>query len=175
LSLALSTNGNVNRPITLQWLPSTDLLFSFQIPTSHPSAPSSRLHIYSRTSIPFAPNMNGSSAEAGPSTPRQPTASSVIHANGHSANGVNVNGNDNGASSANVVAGNSTQKPDEAENVNLETLFAARREEEMTRRDRSLAEFLVLLDGYKPLVSNFRYSNLGILGSFCSQSKHTLT
>ncbi|KAL7421039.1 hypothetical protein Q5752_003923 [Cryptotrichosporon argae] len=30
--------------------------------------------------------------------------------------------------------------------------FAARREEELARRDRSLAEFLVMLDGYKPLI-----------------------
>lgn len=30
--------------------------------------------------------------------------------------------------------------------------FAARRAEETARRDRSLAEFLVMLDGYKPLV-----------------------
>lgn len=35
----------------------------------------------------------------------------------------------------------------------LSDLFAARREEEIARRDRSLAEFLVMLDGYKPLVS----------------------
>ncbi|GMK56032.1 hypothetical protein CspeluHIS016_0210880 [Cutaneotrichosporon spelunceum] len=31
-------------------------------------------------------------------------------------------------------------------------IFAARREEENARRDRSLAEFLVMLDGYKPLI-----------------------
>lgn len=35
----------------------------------------------------------------------------------------------------------------------LSKIYAARREEEMARRDRSLAEFLVMLDGYKPLVS----------------------
>lgn len=34
----------------------------------------------------------------------------------------------------------------------LNQMYAARREEEMARRDRSLAEFLVMLDGYKPLV-----------------------
>lgn len=34
----------------------------------------------------------------------------------------------------------------------LNQLFAARREEELARRDRSLAEFMVMLDGYKPLV-----------------------
>lgn len=32
-------------------------------------------------------------------------------------------------------------------------MFAARREEELARRDRSLAEFLLMLDGYEPLVS----------------------
>lgn len=36
----------------------------------------------------------------------------------------------------------------------LNRIFSARREEEMARRDRSLAEFLVMLDGYKPLVRN---------------------
>lgn len=34
----------------------------------------------------------------------------------------------------------------------LNKIFTARREEEMARRDRSLAELLVMLDGYKPLV-----------------------
>lgn len=35
----------------------------------------------------------------------------------------------------------------------LSSIFTARREEEIARKDRSLAEFLVMLDGYKPLVS----------------------
>lgn len=43
------------------------------------------------------------------------------------------------------------EKKDEDEDMSA--LFAQRREEEMARRDRSLAEFLVMLDGYKPLVS----------------------
>jgi transcription initiation factor TFIID subunit 10 len=34
----------------------------------------------------------------------------------------------------------------------LNKLFTAKREEDMARRDRTLAEFLVMLDGYKPLV-----------------------
>ena len=38
--------------------------------------------------------------------------------------------------------------------------FMARREEEIARRDRSLAEFLVMLDGYKPLVSRARSAEL---------------
>lgn len=37
--------------------------------------------------------------------------------------------------------------------VDMSALFAQKREEELARRDRSLAEFLVMLDGYKPLVS----------------------
>lgn len=42
-------------------------------------------------------------------------------------------------------------KPGETEQ-DIEHAFAARREEEMARRDRSLTELLVMLDGYKPLV-----------------------
>jgi hypothetical protein len=41
------------------------------------------------------------------------------------------------------------QEPTEEE---LARLFTAKREEDMARRDRTLAEFLVMLDGYKPLV-----------------------
>ncbi|WVQ93048.1 hypothetical protein IAU59_000112 [Kwoniella sp. CBS 9459] len=41
---------------------------------------------------------------------------------------------------------------EEDSKMNLSELFAAKREEEMDRRDRSLAEFLVMLDGYKPLI-----------------------
>ncbi|OCF40581.1 hypothetical protein I317_05591 [Kwoniella heveanensis CBS 569] len=42
--------------------------------------------------------------------------------------------------------------------MNLSELFAAKREEEIARRDRSLAEFLVMLDGYKPLVSDKHFN-----------------
>ncbi|WVF65378.1 hypothetical protein IAT40_000105 [Kwoniella sp. CBS 6097] len=41
---------------------------------------------------------------------------------------------------------------DEEPGLNLSELFAAKRDEETARRDRSLAEFLVMLDGYKPLI-----------------------
>ncbi|KAI9636928.1 transcription initiation factor TFIID 23-30kDa subunit-domain-containing protein [Dioszegia hungarica] len=34
----------------------------------------------------------------------------------------------------------------------MNQLYQARRDEEAARRDRSLAEFLVMLDGYKPLI-----------------------
>jgi transcription initiation factor TFIID subunit 10 len=37
--------------------------------------------------------------------------------------------------------------------ADMSLLFTAKREEELARRDRSLAEFLVMLDGYKPVVS----------------------
>ena len=37
--------------------------------------------------------------------------------------------------------------------ADMSQLFVAKREEEMARRDRSLAEFLVMLDGYQPVVS----------------------
>ncbi|KAK4689381.1 transcription initiation factor TFIID subunit 10, partial [Tremellales sp. Uapishka_1] len=39
-----------------------------------------------------------------------------------------------------------TQGPD------MTQLFQARKDEEAARRDRSLAEFLVMLDGYKPMI-----------------------
>jgi hypothetical protein len=42
---------------------------------------------------------------------------------------------------------------DKEEEPDMSELFAARRADEAARRDRSLAEFLVMLDGYKPLVS----------------------
>lgn len=45
----------------------------------------------------------------------------------------------------------------------LTDLFAARREEETARRDRSLAEFLVMLDGYKPLVSWYEEGDCMVL------------
>ncbi|BEI85775.1 hypothetical protein CcaverHIS002_0600620 [Cutaneotrichosporon cavernicola] len=46
-----------------------------------------------------------------------------------------------------------TQEKKEEEKEKEEAdIFAARREEENARRDRSLAEFLVMLDGYKPLI-----------------------
>ncbi|KJE05633.1 transcription initiation factor TFIID subunit 10 [Cryptococcus gattii NT-10] len=40
----------------------------------------------------------------------------------------------------------------EAQPSSQDSFWAARREEEIARRDRSLAELLVMLDGYKPLI-----------------------
>ncbi|WWC91025.1 uncharacterized protein L201_005965 [Kwoniella dendrophila CBS 6074] len=44
------------------------------------------------------------------------------------------------------------EEEEEDTRPDLTELFAARREEELARRDRSLVEFLGMLDGYKPLI-----------------------
>lgn len=88
------------------------------------------------TVTPVAFNMNGNStnAQAGPSTPPRHTQTNgdIQMKGGLSPKPANANGE----------AG-----PD------MSNLFMAKREEELARRDRSLAEFLVMLDGYKPVVS----------------------
>ena len=79
-------------------------------------------------------------------------------ANGASTGTSAANGTTNGT--ANAIAGpSSTQNASGSgaaqagETPDLAALFAQRREEELAKRDKSLAEFLVMLDGYKPLVS----------------------
>ena len=84
-------------------------------------------------------------------------------------NGSTTNTNTNTANTANSTAEQEREKQRQKEKERKEEetrlkeqqdkaeedmnrLFAARREEETARRDRSLAEFLVMLDGYKPLV-----------------------
>ena len=47
---------------------------------------------------------------------------------------------------------NGTSEPKAPSGPDTSQLFAARREEELARRDRSLADLLLMLDGYKPLV-----------------------
>ncbi|OWZ79138.1 transcription initiation factor TFIID subunit 10 [Cryptococcus neoformans Bt85] len=54
------------------------------------------------------------------------------------------------AGNASASAPTATQT--EPQPSNQDTFWAARREEEIARRDRSLAELLVMLDGYKPLI-----------------------
>ncbi|KAK8843947.1 hypothetical protein IAR55_006739 [Kwoniella newhampshirensis] len=104
---------------------------------------------------PSAPAMiNGTSsgpdaephAEAGPSTsPTRPPSSALPTAVPAPAQSVDIVMN--GESEPPKLNGEwASTGPD------LTQLFAAKREEEMARRDRSLAEFLVMLDGYKPLV-----------------------
>lgn len=92
------------------------------------------------------PSAVNGTAEAGPSTtpaepPNQPNGDVEV----------------NGSTPPNEPNGDQEPKPTEAEadEPDLSQLFAARREEELARRDRSLAEFLVMLDGYKPLVRDW--------------------
>jgi transcription initiation factor TFIID subunit 10 len=66
------------------------------------------------------------------------------------ANGnTNVNGT---ASQVTAVEPRENKETQEETEEELARLFTAKREEDMARRDRTLAEFLVMLDGYKPLV-----------------------
>ena len=66
--------------------------------------------------------------------------------------GVNGNGPSSSPAHTRDVTMSSSQPHPDADAANSAQLFNARREEETSRRDRSLAEFLVMLDGYKPLV-----------------------
>ncbi|CAK9781818.1 transcription initiation factor IID, TAF10 subunit [Cutaneotrichosporon oleaginosum] len=64
----------------------------------------------------------------------------------------NANANANASGSAISSAVQDKGKKEKDEDGPQADMFAARREEENARRDRSLAEFLVMLDGYKPLI-----------------------
>jgi transcription initiation factor TFIID subunit 10 len=81
---------------------------------------------------------NPSSTLAG-SSPNPPVAESST-ANGHPSAPALANGNGH-------VANGDTPPNDPSQ------VLATRREEEAARKDRSLAEFLLMLDGYKPMVS----------------------
>ena len=101
---------------------------SFHGSTTDMSDPSSTI----AGSSPVTPIPNGISsnlAQAGPSTPPR-AQNGDIQMNGETDRGTN------GEPSADVSQ-----------------VFTAKRDEEQARRDRSLAEFLVMLDGYKPVVS----------------------
>jgi len=52
-----------------------------------------------------------------------------------------------------LMNGQAASRANGAGQADISQLFQAKREEELARRDRSLAEFLVMLDGYKPVVS----------------------
>ena len=80
-----------------------------------------------------------------------PSGRNATNGNGNA----NVNAAANGSttqSASGTAGGTASEVNGEIEASENARLFAARREEELTRRDRSLAEFLVILDGYKPLV-----------------------
>ena len=77
----------------------------------------------------------------------QPVASSSTASDATEVNGTTSaqNGNNNATNDENKEA-------QDQSDIELTKLFTAKREEDMARRDRTLAEFLVMLDGYKPLV-----------------------
>ena len=80
-------------------------------------------------------------AQAGPSSPRLNGDVRDVPVNGTTAAAGTT------ANTSTVINGTEVGgEPD------LSQMFASRREEEGARRDRSLAEFLAMLDGYKPLV-----------------------
>ncbi|KAL1407489.1 hypothetical protein Q8F55_006922 [Vanrija albida] len=102
--------------------------------TSEPAA--------SATSTPAQPS---SAADAGPSNAvkAEPDADPSASASGSGPQPIDVDEED----------GDKGKDKDEDKNASSESqLFASRREEEIARSDRSLAEFLVMLDGYKPLI-----------------------
>lgn len=102
--------------------PSSTLAGSSPANTAQPSGPASTVT---------------SNAVAGPSNPTASTSTPTLP---------NVNG---------LANGQSVPQPDDVkmEEADLTSdLFAARREEDLARKDRSLAEFLKMLDGYNPLV-----------------------
>jgi len=77
----------------------------------------------------------------------QPLASSST-----ASDATKVNGTQPAQSSSNNATNDENNEAQDQSDVDLTKLFTAKREEDMARRDRTLAEFLVMLDGYKPLV-----------------------
>jgi len=77
----------------------------------------------------------------------QPLASSST-----ASDATKMNGTQPAQSSSNNATNDENKEAQDQSDVELTKLFTAKREEDMSRRDRTLAEFLVMLDGYKPLV-----------------------
>ena len=75
----------------------------------------------------------------------QPVASSSTASDATKVNGATSAQNGNATNDENKEA-------QDQSDIELTKMFTAKREEDMARRDRTLAEFLVMLDGYKPLV-----------------------
>lgn len=78
---------------------------------------------------------------------QQPVPSSSTASDATKVNGTTPAQNGNG----NATTDENKEAQDQSD-IELTKLFTAKRDEEMARRDRTLAEFLVMLDGYKPLV-----------------------
>jgi hypothetical protein len=94
-------------------------------------------------------NEASTSQQPAPSNANQGLPSGPPNAQGGGSSSA-PNGLANGSTATVVEKENKeAQEPTEEE---LARLFTAKREEDMARRDRTLAEFLVMLDGYKPLV-----------------------
>ena len=77
----------------------------------------------------------------------QPIASSSA-----ASDATKVNGTSSAQNAGNNATNDENKEAQDQSDIELTKLFTARREEDMARRDRTLAEFLVMLDGYKPLV-----------------------
>lgn len=101
------------------------------------------------------------------SPPTQPLSNGTANGDSTRQNGTDAHaGPSTGTMNGGMASANNTQGPSDPETPDMHAMLAQRREEEMARRDRSLAEFLVMLDGYKPLVSivpdSFSRSGLGV-------------
>lgn len=103
-------------------------------------------------------NIPDSTPDAGPSSPAaEPSAD---HPMTQSVNGTDQvsggttlpNGADASQSQSHPRTDAQAARGTSPQPLESSSAFAARRAEETARRDRSLAEFLVMLDGYKPLV-----------------------
>lgn len=108
------------------------------------------------------------SAEAPPAQPIQPAQTQAQGSVGPSAAPQQPQPQPNGTTTAttsntngNNAPGDENKEAQDQSDIELTKLFTARREEDMARRDRTLAEFLVMLDGYKPLVYLCPRSRLG--------------
>jgi transcription initiation factor TFIID subunit 10 len=77
----------------------------------------------------------------------QPAASSS-----NASDATKVNGQTPAQNGSNNATTDENKEAQDQSDIELTKLFTAKREEDMARRDRTLAEFLVMLDGYKPLV-----------------------
>ncbi|WVW79553.1 hypothetical protein I302_101522 [Kwoniella bestiolae CBS 10118] len=116
-------------------------------PSSQPE--SSQTQPLPNGTLPFS----NDNAEAGPSTSPRPDnpqmSEDIVMTNGDQPNGTMENDKDKADDAQDKVA---ARGEEEDTRPDLTELFAARRAEEMERRDRGLVDFLKMLDGYKPLI-----------------------
>lgn len=104
-------------------------------------------------SIQTTAQINGTSpAASGSSTPAQPAPATTSDAGPSNAVKAEPDAGSSGPEPIAVDEEDGDKGKDKDEDKAESQLFASRREEEIARSDRSLAEFLVMLDGYKPLV-----------------------